>query len=392
MKTVNKTKPHMRFGHVAVRHEHYILLIGGTGIYGHSSQHVIWMYNLYSEQWRQHVIPESEKVPENCQEACAVSIGSDIYMFGGLEIHQRQTRMSLETSEKATNSLWKLTTDNEVFTWTKTEDQEKKKSPSPRYHHSGWEYNGMLWIYGGGGPSIVSYLHKKGNGYGDYAFYGFYNDYKHVNNQLLCFDPSSKEWMNPKYSGVVPTPRIKHATAAFREKVWIYGGCTNIHVCVPLHDYIYELDMCSLTWTVIKTGQPAPQARFLCSMNAVSDNVLVLHGGALSNRRVATDTWVLDLQSQSWKQYKGDKGYPRYSHTGSSGFQSKVVIIGGHEHASTDASYNTTFHIMLEPGSLQHLSMKTILKHSNALPWKVLPQKLITPLKHKMSETKAIRQ
>ena len=122
MKTVDKTKPHMRLGHVAVRHEHYILLIGGTGIYGRSSQHVIWMYNLYSEQWRQHVIPESEKVPVNCQGACAVSIGSDIYMFGGLEVHQRKRRIILDTSEKATNSLWKLTACNECFTWTKTED------------------------------------------------------------------------------------------------------------------------------------------------------------------------------------------------------------------------------------------------------------------------------
>ena len=199
--------------------------------------------------------------------------------------------------------------------------------------------------------------------------------------------------MNPKYSGVTPTPRVKHATAAFRDKVWLYGGCAKSTIHVPLQDYIYELDMCSLTWTMIKTSQPAPQARFLCSMNAVSDTILVLHGGAVSNKRMVSDTWILDLQLQLWKRYTRDKDHPRHHHTGSSVFESSnVVIIGGHEHTDHDASYNTTFHVMLEPRSLQHLSMKTILKYRNAVPWQVLPQKLITPLKDKISETKGNRK
>ena len=56
----------------------------------------------------------------------------------------------------------------------------------------------MLWTFGGCGPSIVNYLHKKGNGYGDHGplfplFHIFYNYIDYSNNQLLCFDPSIKE-------------------------------------------------------------------------------------------------------------------------------------------------------------------------------------------------------
>ena len=74
------------YGHVAVNRCHYILVFSGRfpGRFPKDQVfmllHVIWMYNLYTEEWRKHVIPQGLTVPGERLDACAVSIGSDVYM------------------------------------------------------------------------------------------------------------------------------------------------------------------------------------------------------------------------------------------------------------------------------------------------------------------------
>ena len=90
-----------RVGHVAIHLGSCIVVIGGTGrISSPTPVNVIWLYNLYMEQWRLYVIPITGKntVPPITLEACAVAILNDIYMFG------RKNLLS-----RATNALWKLT-------------------------------------------------------------------------------------------------------------------------------------------------------------------------------------------------------------------------------------------------------------------------------------------
>ena len=53
-----------RFGHVAVRFDHYILVTGGfDAAHNPLSHHEVWMYNLYTLQWQKHVISESQLAP-----------------------------------------------------------------------------------------------------------------------------------------------------------------------------------------------------------------------------------------------------------------------------------------------------------------------------------------
>ena len=47
------------------------------------------------------------------------------------------------------------------------------------------------------------------------------------NNQLLKFNPVSKEWSNPKSSGTVPNYHLTHATTAIGHKVWYSTGAFN---------------------------------------------------------------------------------------------------------------------------------------------------------------------
>ena len=52
--------------------------------------------------------------------------------------------------------------------WSKVVAQNKAKTPSPRLGHSGWEYEGQLWTFGGTGLSL--YLDDYLTDHGDFNF------------------------------------------------------------------------------------------------------------------------------------------------------------------------------------------------------------------------------
>ena len=111
-----------------------------------------------------------------------------------------------------------------------------------------WE----TWIFGTYGPPISSYLNDHGE-YRPEAFgYGF-------NNQLLQFNPISKEWTNPKSYGAVPAPSLWCSTTATLHKVWLYQDTGGRRV---LFDELYELNMNSLVWTHIQFSPPNQQRRY----------------------------------------------------------------------------------------------------------------------------------
>ena len=146
---------------------------------------------------------------------------------------------------------------------------------------------------------------------------------------------------------------------------------------------LFQLNMHSLVWTWIQTHQPTPQARSMCSFVAVTDNLLVLHGGCLAGRGTASDTWILDLTSSSWRLYNtSERDHARRSHMGCLGLNSSAIMIGGfkeYEERKYEI-YNNMFCVMLKPKSLQKLALHKIYKNRAKLPWKCLPDKLLALL------------
>ena len=346
-----------RFHHAAVCIENHIIVFGG---YGKNNQllslHDIWMYNMYTEQWGKHVIPESKLAPLGTGSACAVVIAGDIYMFGGLALEE-DCLYSVQT----TNAVWKLTrTSKQCFKWRKGMEKNQKKTPSPRFYHTGWEYTGQLWTFGGFGESLAGYL----DDHGDFDFV------RKENNQLLCYDPSSEEWQNPKPSGTVPGPRSYHATTIVGDKVWMHG-----HNRGGKCDELYQLDMVSLTWTEVQTGQFKP-ARALFSLNAITESQLVLYGGnSINDFESLNDTWIFDLASLSWKKYQATRGTPRCYHTGTACMNNNVTIIGGSA-CGKPTIHNDTFSLRLEPKTLQMLAIQKIYQHQDVLSMELLPNSL----------------
>ena len=357
-----------RTGHCAVTLGNCVVVIGGCWITNKpSSTNVIWMYNLYTNEWRKHSIVDKGCAPEPFHGAAAVTIDGIIFIFGGVS--------GKDSTEPETNALWTLCrTPGGSFTWSFINPHCKEESPSPRVGHTGWEYTRNMWIFGGAGPSPEGYLN--GHGDTDGVLSGI------MNNQLLCYNPNTQKWTNPQCSGSIPTPRIGHASAIINDKLWLFGG---YNLEGDDREHVFELRMNSLTWSQIKTAQPGPKAnRFLCTLTALTDNKLVLHGGTVYHHKMtpSSNTWILDLTSHSWRQYKSITDHARNCHTGSLGPNSNIIIIGGFMESEkhVDEVYESVFHVMLGPKSLQLLAMQMIQKYRDDLPWICLPKRLISQL------------
>ena len=376
MKSQMQTIEPRRFGHAVVQQGHCILVFGGAwrenGSLQRSPLNDMRIYNLYIEQWKKHMITDSRTTPSGRTGASATAIASDIYMFGGM------------VNCKVTNSLWKLgRTLTGCFAWCQIKSTDEKKSPSPRQQHSAWEFANKLWIFGG--YHLYDVFNKSDylNDYGDYSIAS-----RNANNQVLCFDPSCKEWTNPQAFGNIPEPRYGHGTAIIRDKAWLFGGC-NMHRVDPF-DELYQLDMHSLTWTMIATSEVKPYHHTSCILTAITENQLVMaYGKSKVDEHSKINIWILDLSTMSWKAYStaaGKDREPRLYHTCTQGFNSRVMIIGIGDYQCFHNYCNdpnqkletwTNVHITLEAKSLQQLAMQTIWKHKSTLCWQeILPRKL----------------
>ena len=209
------------------------------------------------------------------------------------------------------------------------------------------------------------------------------DEYEYLNNELLCYDPQNKTWKNPACYGSVPSPRLDHATAIIGDKVWLYGG--GLPEETRISENIFELNMNSLKWTHIITN-----FAMLChnqmSLTPISDTQLVLHGGMRWNQLWNDDetpfTLLFNTESQSWQEVASQDNL-RECHTGSPGFNGSIIIVGGIVGGDWHRDpYPTNFSVsvMLEPKSLQQLTMQTIYEHRTQLPWKTLPKNLICKL------------
>ena len=350
--------------HVAVHMEPYIVVLGGKLWENRMplSPHEIWMYNIYTEQWRKYKIPDYALAPHSIVAACAVAVDENVYLFGGVSL----------PADIHSNVLWKLSrTFDGCFMWRNINNENIINSPSPRESHTGWEYEGMLWTFGGAGASHVGYLHD----HGDFMEMVTHNsNVLYYNNQLLCFDPFCNKWTDIKCSGSVPTPRAGHGTGIIRNKVWLFGGRCDI---AAFND-LFEINMCTLNWTHIQTDEIKPKGRYWYTLNAISDDKLVVHCGKQGIVKALSDTWIFNLTSHTWKQYTAVLDHSRWCHTGTNTIKNSILIIGGVKGRGLSYdNYRNTFQVMLEPRSLQQMAMQTAYKHRTELPWKFLPRKLI---------------
>ena len=385
----NENDPGIMYDLVAVRHGHHIHIFGGRAEETWpSSFHVIWVYNLYTEQWKKYTIPERHTAPTGRIDTCAVVIGKYIYMFGGI---------TKDNIHSISNEVWKLTkAENRSLQWNEVGTRPAQKTPSPRYKHAAWNYTDKLWIFGGFGNFTNEHFHEHGDFMQTTNLLPVTIRYNigweaYSNNQLLCFDPSNEVWTNPKCYGMIPSCRGEHATTVTRDQVWLYGGKRT--ACAAVHDDLYNLNMSTLTWTHIQTDQNRPhvfpnynfpqlirsfnhpQVFRNYTLNAITDSHIVMQG---CHDTGSNDTWILELPTLSWKKHSSDENQLYSGQTACLGMNSNIVIVGRSNNNACNYPYHLYNTAILATKSLKHLAMQAVHNHWAELsPWKHLPNKLL---------------
>ena len=203
-------------------------------------------------------------------------------------------------------------------------------------------------------------------------------------NQLLHFDTLCEEWTNPECFGNIPDPVACPATAIIEDKVWLTGGysCTYFDP----YDDLYELDMHSLVWAKITTGCPYPVDHKCCTLTAITNHQLVLHGCEDIGAEMCTNTWILDLPSVSWTKHSQKITHKdkcsRCAHTCTSTFSGNVLVVGGYHFSNDDdcpdgpPHNHKNIHVMLEPKKLKQLAVKAIYNNRDTCFLENLPKKL----------------
>ena len=363
----NVKKPQPRFGHVAVRLNTNIVVFGGAcgdiqpgGLSKYYSHRVIWSYNLDIDRWIKFVLPDTQKIPEARILACAVVMGSDIYLYGGMRF------------DHSIGGVWKLSgTAARNISWEYADSPCTENLIAPRFAHAGWEYQNKLWVFGGLCPNIYGYLHDNEHFEFSERSYGY-------NNQLCCFDTAEKVWNTVKCTGMRPSPRYHHAVAQIINSIFLYGGQSKN---APFKD-LYELNMKLLTWTKIQTGGSLSPGK--CSSHsfiAISEEQILLYGGSYDITR-----WVLDIPSLSWRQYdapinvdahaKEKNG--RYLHKAALGIHS-VVILGGTNSRNDEVCHcSSILHVNFKPKRLLKLCLEVVYEYRFMLQckWEILPRNL----------------
>ena len=316
------------------------------------SHDVIWVYNRYTEQWRKHQTVQ-EVASSPVDGPSAVAIGACIYMFGGMEM----------TPRNITNALWMLARTQEGFHWSKCEYQSGVKLPSPRYKHRGWEYRGCLWIFEGFGPPLDIFL----NECGDFALDPENVVGEGMNNQLLCYDSSTQKWTNPQCSGAIPSPRSDYGSTIIKDRAWLFGGHNSNRR--SLGD-LFQIDVYLYIWTQIESLKIKPNwLTSNSSLIAVSETELVLVDDRYEGMCYGSDVKIIDLTSQSWKQYTLHTDHRRYHSAVVSGVNRSVILTGGYKDDDAHGSdYTSAYHLMLEPKNLQQLAIKIVYNQRSVLP------------------------
>jgi hypothetical protein len=106
------------------------------------------------------------------------------------------------------------------------------------------------------------------------------------------------KWFQPKMKveGPSPRPRAGHALVAIRDRVFLFGGLTEI----GLSSELWILDLDSLTWSEVPTFGAVPCARKGAALVATENGRRMFLFGGSNGVKTFNDVHVLDIDHFSW--------------------------------------------------------------------------------------------
>ncbi|XP_048583339.1 putative adagio-like protein 2 isoform X3 [Nematostella vectensis] len=235
---------------------------------------------------------------------CAASVGSKLYVFGGVAWNVTIGEVS-EMNEM-------LVYDLDSMQWKAIE--AKGTYPSPRDKLGSVAMGTKMLIFGGFGPKEDDEMAGPGE-----AEFTWFND-------IFAFDTENLTWKKFMVTTVgSPTPRAAHCMCAVGFKVVIFGGKDSI---ARRHD-THILNTENMKWETVKTSGRQPSPRSFHSCAAVGNRMVVFGGRGLANQHF-NDLHIFDVDKQEWLQpsVSGALPAPRGVHT-MSALCGNLVVFGG---------------------------------------------------------------
>lgn len=225
--------PSSRLGHTSSMVGDQIFLIGGRGGPDQILNDV-WVLHPSENRWMLLACTGSIFQPRHRH--AAVVVGSNIYVFGGLNAEVIYSCMNVLNTE--------------TLQWSEVSIQGEW--PSPRHSHSLIANGPLLFMFGG-------------------------FDGKKALGDLYTFDIRTGMWKKGKTSGRAPFPRFSHCMFIYKNYLGILGGC-------PLRQQNQELSLLNMqnnVWIHV-TVNSVGRDLWVRSSTCVIDDYLVIIGGGTS--------------------------------------------------------------------------------------------------------------
>ncbi|KAL0712036.1 hypothetical protein Bca4012_019014 [Brassica carinata] len=229
--TVNES-PSPRLGHTASMVGDCMFVIGGRAD-PLNILNDVWMLDISKCEWSSQICIGCEFPPRHRH--AAASIGSNVYIFGGLN------------QDKVLSSLHLLDTKN--LQWKEIE--QRGQWPCARHSHDMVAYESQFFMFGG------------------------YNGEK-VLDDLYSFDVKSCSWKLEVVSGKWPQARFSHSMFVYKHVIGIIGGCPVSQNC---HDLVL-LDLKHRMWRSVRLDFMNKELLVRSTASVIGDDLVVIGGGA----------------------------------------------------------------------------------------------------------------
>jgi len=142
-----------------------------------------------------------------------------------------------------------------------------------------------------------------------YVFAGV-DDKNTLLNELWSLDLENFRWTKCEQKGNIPSPRLGHASAIIDNKMYIFGGRTNIKPLERMND-LFCLDLDNLHWSQVHySGEES----YLSSGMTLTQHrgLLYIFGGKKGPRRFSGRLFSVDLKKNEVKENRVKNKYPSW--------------------------------------------------------------------------------
>ncbi|KAI8099531.1 uncharacterized protein BX664DRAFT_354935 [Halteromyces radiatus] len=295
-----------RFGHAAIPHEKYGLLVYGGKYKGHVKKE---LFAIDTATMTTTIISTTGDLPSQRLYTTMASIGDYVILYGG---------EPMTPDIPWDPSLYILSLLTKRWTRTRINHQIGKRSG-----HSMVAFRNKIYIWGGKSSS---------------------NEYM---NDLFIFHPRNGkygDWERIVFpQGSAPLPRSNHCSVLFDSKMFVFGGSDND----KLFNDIWVYDIPLKKWACLSPVGFIPSPRHYCSVSLVN-GVIYIHGGKDEKGQELQDLYGFKIKNHCWYMFQnmGQAPSARFGHT-MTPIGTKLYIIGGaHTNSTTKPDDPLTIYIL----------------------------------------------